>query len=1399
MEKEQDRESTRIQTITSKTAYADAVRKRPEPAKDVSRGDNSESTSDVVRRKKGEKRDNPLTPGNESHRFLHESGSEDTQHTQNGRGDESTGDDDVTIHHSEKDDDLEKELNNQEKSSEEEEEPRGRSRSPPRSRKRRRRSRSDSRSRHRGYRCRSPVEKKSSSLVKILSKKKINEYRIDDRLEKHFREHSNVFVPDADLEFSFLVDHPVPGNIKKARVLDPVLETMLNEDNKQIVVKQDESLKRVQKKVIDVLGPLSKVWTPLEKAAKDTSDSVFLDLPAMAQHMQEATALLGQAVVTINHFRRRRVLTGLTSNNESNRLIKQHKDVLEEDNDELFGYEFREDFRDHKHEVSKNQKAIKNPNNNTNKKSGGGNLTRVVSRQPFPRGSSSSYRGGGGGQQRFPPSSTPPARGGQGYKGKTSYTFSATFKGISKGSILSPPDLRDHSSSEPNHSTRRKVEVFCRPMGKGHQRSRDSEHSSGLGHTFHEQTHTEKGYNKHPKGRLGGSKPGNSQTNRERGHQRSLTSPRPNSIKPFPQGEERRVTKANLKSEKFKRIYPLHALQNGKLKGRKERHKGERLDDKNRSEGCVFYTSPKPGISKVCQVPVGREVTRVPMPVFRPGTSPKIIHKAIKGTCVDAQKDKHSASDLSRRSDNFRGIYGRDHDGQGLYDLSFGEPRFRDKLREVDSNSYKKHRVFGSNHRQHSYDHVSNRGENNISHKTVRQSQEGKDYCPKEPKQSVGETNSHCSSSDSLHAAGTTLTTGSHLSHKEGQQLQPAGALKQGGHDRIILVDRKPSHHSGKTHADKPPRYNNSFGCSRGSRRGLGSGMSRDRDRRSIYSRGKSVTHKQKGNDCSGHSHSNFHPDVSSSEVHSFNGGQHLCSQLHSKNGRHSKPGHDRKGQEPVDLSPREEHSTNGGVHTIDFERVGGQTVQKCTGLERMEVRSRHLPKDHRLEGDTGRGLVCLQNVPSIPTLHESEGGPMVPKSRCTTTVVETHVSLCFSPIQSVRKGLKESTEREGPKNVANCPNLGHTTLVPSGLGDVGGQSNSAPSTGKHSQGPTRGLSPHGFERDSTTRGLDCLRPNEKGQGFSPRVTELLNKARSEGTRLNYNSAWQKFSSWCSGRKIDPIYASMSDTLEFLTSLHDQGLKYRTINNYRSAISAKHALLGRTPIGQHPEVCQLMKAIGRENPPVPKYCSTWDVSTLLDFIRFLGDNKQLTNKGLTLKLATLLAITSSHRGAELRLLKLNRMNIHAEYIQFQFDEVLKTSEQGETLPNTKFYTFEDEAILCPANCLTAYIKRTVSWRNEGKEQHLFLSHINPHMPIKKSPTIARWIKEFLGDAGIDISTYQAHSTRGASCSKAKAKGLSVEDIVKQANWTNSSTFEKFYHKPIVDHTRTFQRAVLGQH
>ena len=55
------------------------------------------------------------------------------------------------------------------------------------------------------------------------------------------------------------------------------------------------------------------------------------------------------------------------------------------------------------------------------------------------------------------------------------------------------------------------------------------------------------------------------------------------------------------------------------------------------------------------------------------------------------------------------------------------------------------------------------------------------------------------------------------------------------------------------------------------------------------------------------------------------------------------------------------------------------------------------------------------------------------------------------------------------------------------------------------------------------------------------------------------------------------------------------------------------------------------------------------------------------------------------------------------------------------------------------------------------DKQLIISYAYPNKPVK-SATVARYIKLFLMDAGIDITVFTPHSTRAASTSKANNLG-----------------------------------------
>ena len=145
------------------------------------------------------------------------------------------------------------------------------------------------------------------------------------------------------------------------------------------------------------------------------------------------------------------------------------------------------------------------------------------------------------------------------------------------------------------------------------------------------------------------------------------------------------------------------------------------------------------------------------------------------------------------------------------------------------------------------------------------------------------------------------------------------------------------------------------------------------------------------------------------------------------------------------------------------------------------------------------------------------------------------------------------------------------------------------PKASKSSCKPTRGLPSTDREIKSPVSGMDNFRNSLLEEGISKEASDLISNARREGTRTNYECAWNKWSKWFSRRNSDPVKCPLNLILDFLSELFKDHLAYRTIGVTRSAISAFHIPIDGMPVGKHPRVSSLMKGVANLRPPKPKY------------------------------------------------------------------------------------------------------------------------------------------------------------------------------------------------------------------
>ena len=222
-----------------------------------------------------------------------------------------------------------------------------------------------------------------------------------------------------------------------------------------------------------------------------------------------------------------------------------------------------------------------------------------------------------------------------------------------------------------------------------------------------------------------------------------------------------------------------------------------------------------------------------------------------------------------------------------------------------------------------------------------------------------------------------------------------------------------------------------------------------------------------------------------------------------------------------------------------------------------------------------------------------------------------------------------------------------------------------------------------------------------------------------------------------------------------------------------------HPPIDGVVVGKHPLVVRLMKGVFNGRPPQPRYGCTWDVKRVLEHIKSLGDNRVLSLKQLSSKLAVLLALANASRASDIHALDLRFMTKKEGRVTFQLAELTKTARPGKR-KQLSYRPLEGEKHLCPVVTLADYVQRTGPFRRN--ESQLFLSVVKPFKPVTKA-TIARWVKTVIQEAGVGTQ-YGAHSTRSAAATAAHMKGMSMRDIMDIADWSSDSTFKTFYLKPI---------------
>ena len=165
-----------------------------------------------------------------------------------------------------------------------------------------------------------------------------NNCEVPDEMAKYTKKYFKKYVSDKELKDSFTLNSPLLTNLPKAKNMDDYFAELLKDQRKKEIA-LDDTFKKLQSKILTIMGPLSKVWHTLEESLAGRGG---FDVDEMSQYLDQTILLIDKVFNSVSYSRRMDVFIGLgTEKVKAKNTLKNQASLLEEYSKELSGKSFR--------------------------------------------------------------------------------------------------------------------------------------------------------------------------------------------------------------------------------------------------------------------------------------------------------------------------------------------------------------------------------------------------------------------------------------------------------------------------------------------------------------------------------------------------------------------------------------------------------------------------------------------------------------------------------------------------------------------------------------------------------------------------------------------------------------------------------------------------------------------------------------------------------------------------------------------------------------------------------------------------------------------------------------------------------------------------------------------------
>jgi site-specific recombinase XerD len=290
------------------------------------------------------------------------------------------------------------------------------------------------------------------------------------------------------------------------------------------------------------------------------------------------------------------------------------------------------------------------------------------------------------------------------------------------------------------------------------------------------------------------------------------------------------------------------------------------------------------------------------------------------------------------------------------------------------------------------------------------------------------------------------------------------------------------------------------------------------------------------------------------------------------------------------------------------------------------------------------------------------------------------------------------------------------------------------------------------------------------------RAAVYATRAKGDGTRRTYRSAWRGFETWCRSLGREPLAADPDTLAMYVVHCADQGFAVSSIRVALAAIRTAHLLAGLSLDLRHPRLAMVLQGVTRSKGVRPRHQAAPAVPGVLRLM-LAARPAPTTPIGARDRAMLLLGFGAALRRSELVALTLGDV----ETVPGRGIKLLvrrsKTDQQGQG-QDIAVWANPQEPGFCPLTALDAWLahRRTapdLDWTASATsraERPLFCAvaktgRISGENLSDKA--VARLVKQAALDAGLDPERYSGHSLRAGLATAAGDQGAGLAELMRQ--------------------------------